>query len=125
MLIGEVSRRSGVSTRMLRHYDTVGLGRPTGRTPGGYREYSAEDIRRLLHVESLRTLGLSLRALYTDSLCIDSLWLSFLLGASDALHRPCQLLGPRREHPGRGQPEANSGCRSPTAHDHEAGSAPH
>lgn len=61
MLIGEVSRRSGVSTRMLRHYDAVGLVQPTGRTSGGYREYSAADIRRLLHVESLRTLGLSLQ----------------------------------------------------------------
>lgn len=60
MLIGEVSRRSGVSTRMLRHYDTLGLVKPTGRTSGGYREYSADDIRRLFHVESLRTLGLSL-----------------------------------------------------------------
>ncbi|QNE19209.1 MerR family transcriptional regulator [Kribbella qitaiheensis] len=61
MLIGEVARRSGVSARMLRHYDTLGLVRPTGRTVGGYREYSAEDIRRIFHVESLRTLGLSLR----------------------------------------------------------------
>lgn len=60
MLIGEVSRRSGVSTRMLRHYDSLGLVQPTGRTSGGYREYSADDIRRLFHVESLRTLGLSL-----------------------------------------------------------------
>jgi DNA-binding transcriptional MerR regulator len=61
VLIGEVARRSGVSTRMLRHYDTLGLVRPTGRTVGGYREYSAEDIRRIFHVESLRSLGLSLR----------------------------------------------------------------
>ncbi|WP_020393266.1 HEAT repeat domain-containing protein [Kribbella catacumbae] len=61
MLIGEVARRSGVSTRMLRHYDSLGLVRPTGRTVGGYREYSAEDIRRIFHVESLRSLGLSLR----------------------------------------------------------------
>ncbi|TQF74636.1 MerR family transcriptional regulator [Rhodococcus spelaei] len=60
MLIGEVSRRTGVSTRMLRHYDSLGLVKPTGRTTGGYREYSADDIRRLFHVESLRTLGLSL-----------------------------------------------------------------
>ncbi|PTR27553.1 DNA-binding transcriptional MerR regulator [Rhodococcus sp. OK519] len=60
MLIGEVSRRSGVSARMLRHYDALGLVQPTGRTAGGYREYSADDIRRLFHVESLRTLGLSL-----------------------------------------------------------------
>ncbi|QRP43720.1 HEAT repeat domain-containing protein [Amycolatopsis sp. FDAARGOS 1241] len=61
MLIGEVARRSGVSTRMLRHYDSLGLVRPTGRTVGGYREYSEEDIRRIFHVESLRSLGLSLR----------------------------------------------------------------
>jgi len=61
LLIGEVARRSGVSTRMLRHYDALGLVRPSGRTVGGYREYSAEDIRRIFHVESLRSLGLSLR----------------------------------------------------------------
>ncbi len=46
---------------MLRHYDSLGLVRPTGRTGGGYREYSSEDIRRIFHLESLRSLGLSLR----------------------------------------------------------------
>jgi DNA-binding transcriptional MerR regulator len=61
VLIGDVARRSGVSTRMLRHYDALGLVRPTGRTVGGYREYSAEDVRRIFHVESLRSLGLSLK----------------------------------------------------------------
>ncbi|GLY20431.1 MerR family transcriptional regulator [Micromonospora sp. NBRC 101691] len=61
MLIGEVARRSGVSARMLRHYDSLGLVRPTGRTVAGYREYSGEDIRRIFHIESLRSLGLSLR----------------------------------------------------------------
>ncbi|MFC7385270.1 MerR family transcriptional regulator [Sphaerisporangium rhizosphaerae] len=61
MLIGDVARRSGVSARMLRHYDALGLVRPTGRTRAGYREYSGEDIRRIFHIESLRSLGLSLR----------------------------------------------------------------
>lgn len=61
MLIGEVARRSGVSARMLRHYDSLGLVRPTGRTVGGYREYAAQDIRRIFYVEGLRSLGLSLR----------------------------------------------------------------
>ncbi|MET8092758.1 HEAT repeat domain-containing protein [Micromonospora sp. NPDC005220] len=61
MLIGEVARRSGVSARMLRHYDALGLIRPTGRTGAGYREYTSEDIRLIFHVESLRSLGLSLR----------------------------------------------------------------
>ncbi|KPC65277.1 HEAT repeat domain-containing protein [Streptomyces chattanoogensis] len=61
MLIGDVARRSGVSARMLRHYDSLGLVQPTGRTDAGYREYSSEDIRRIFHIESLRSLGLSLR----------------------------------------------------------------
>ncbi|MGW9262627.1 MerR family transcriptional regulator, partial [Gordonia terrae] len=61
MLIGEVARHTGLSSRMLRHYDSLGLVRPTGRTSGGYREYSEADLERLMHVESLRSLGLSLR----------------------------------------------------------------
>ncbi|WCN84308.1 MerR family transcriptional regulator [Micromonospora sp. LH3U1] len=61
MLIGDVARRSGVSARMLRHYDSLGLVRPSGRTGAGYREYTNEDIRLIFHVESLRSLGLSLR----------------------------------------------------------------
>ena len=46
---------------MLRHYESLGLVRPTGRTDSGYREYSSEDIRRIFDIESLRSLGLSLR----------------------------------------------------------------
>ncbi|MCX4784668.1 MULTISPECIES: MerR family transcriptional regulator [unclassified Streptomyces] len=61
MLIGEVARRSGVSARMLRHYESLGLVRPSGRTGSGYREYSGKDLRRIFHIESLRSLGLSLR----------------------------------------------------------------
>ncbi|MGW8761553.1 HEAT repeat domain-containing protein [Streptomyces sp. NPDC055815] len=61
MLIGDVAKHSGVSARMLRHYEALGLVRPTGRTGGGYREYADADIRRIFHIESLRSLGLSLR----------------------------------------------------------------
>ncbi|MEU4423595.1 HEAT repeat domain-containing protein [Actinoplanes sp. NPDC024001] len=61
MLIGEVARRSGVSARMLRHYESLGLVRPSGRTDAGYRAYDSDDIRRIFHIESLRSLGLSLR----------------------------------------------------------------
>ena len=46
---------------MLRHYESLELVRPSGRTGSGYREYSGEDIRRIFHIESLRSLGLSLR----------------------------------------------------------------
>ncbi|MFE6741091.1 MerR family transcriptional regulator [Streptomyces tubercidicus] len=81
MLIGEVARRSGVSARMLRHYESRGLVRPSGRTGSGYREYSAEDIRRIFHIESLRSLGLSLREIgralddpgFTPSALVDDL----------------------------------------------------
>ncbi len=81
VLIGEVARRSGVSARMLRHYESLGLVRPTGRTVGGYREYSGEDIRRIFHIESLRSLGLSLREIgralddpgFTPSALVDDL----------------------------------------------------
>ncbi|MER6501990.1 MerR family transcriptional regulator [Streptomyces sp. NPDC001455] len=81
MLIGEVARRSGVSARMLRHYESLGLVRPSGRSGSGYREYSGEDIRRIFHIESLRSLGLSLREIgralddpgFTPSALVDDL----------------------------------------------------
>lgn len=60
MRIGEVARRSGVSVRMLRHYDSLGLVSPSDRTSAGYREYTEKDLRRILHIEALRSLGLSL-----------------------------------------------------------------
>ncbi|MGW3849801.1 MerR family transcriptional regulator [Streptomyces fagopyri] len=81
MLIGEVARRSGVSARMLRHYESLGLVRPSGRTGSGYREYAGEDIQRIFHIESLRSLGLSLREIgraldepgFTPSTLVDDL----------------------------------------------------
>ncbi|MEU8667900.1 MerR family transcriptional regulator [Streptomyces anulatus] len=81
MLIGEVARRSGVSARMLRHYESLGLVRPSGRTRSGYREYSGADIQRIFHVESLRATGLSLREIgralddpgFTPSALVDDL----------------------------------------------------
>lgn len=81
MLIGEVARRSGVSARMLRHYEALGLVRPSGRSGSGYREYAAQDIRRIFHIESLRSLGLSLREVgralgdpsFTPSALVDDL----------------------------------------------------
>ncbi|MEU8591984.1 MerR family transcriptional regulator [Streptomyces sp. NPDC048664] len=96
MLIGDVSRRSGVSTRMLRHYDALGLVRPTGRTVGGYREYSDEDVRRIFHVESLRSLGLSLkqigRALEDPAFTPSALVSDLIRRTEDRLAREQELL---------------------------------
>ena len=59
MLIGEVSKLSGVSARMLRHYEKLGLVTPE-QSAAGYREYTHADVRRIFHIEGLRSLGLSL-----------------------------------------------------------------
>ncbi|WP_454696813.1 HEAT repeat domain-containing protein [Achromobacter aegrifaciens] len=60
MRISELARRAGISARMLRHYDALGLVKPSGRTMAGYREYAEADVWRLFQVESMRTLGLGL-----------------------------------------------------------------
>lgn len=60
MLIGEVAQLSGVSARMLRHYESRGLLDTTTRRSSGYREYSDDDLRRIFHIEALRTLGMTL-----------------------------------------------------------------
>lgn len=62
MLIGDLAARSGVSARMLRHYDRIGLLTPSRLGEGGYRHYSADDVRRLFCIEALRSLGLRLEA---------------------------------------------------------------
>ncbi|MEV0296413.1 HEAT repeat domain-containing protein [Nocardia sp. NPDC050710] len=96
MLIGEVARRSGVSARMLRHYDSLGLVRPTGRTVGGYREYSPEDIRRIFQVEGLRSLGLSLsqigRALEDVAFTPSALVTNLIRKTEERLNRELELL---------------------------------
>ncbi|OZC47004.1 MerR family transcriptional regulator [Rhodococcus sp. WWJCD1] len=96
MLIGEVARRSGVSARMLRHYDRLGLVQPTSRSSTGYREYSPEDVRRLFHVESLRSLGLSLhdvgRALDDPSFAASGLVDQLAARAEERIARDTELL---------------------------------
>jgi len=58
--VGEVARRTGLTVRTLHHYDQLGLLVPSGRSDGDYRLYDAGDLRRLLAVQHLKSLGLSL-----------------------------------------------------------------
>ena len=101
MQIGEVSRRSGVSVRMLRHYDRIGLVRPSARTGAGYREYAQADLRRLFQVEALRTLSLPLAqvaAALDDPEFDAAAALSRLIGETEArISAERQLLGRLRE----------------------------
>ncbi|MFC8596755.1 MerR family transcriptional regulator [Isoptericola sp. NPDC057191] len=60
MHIGAVAERTGLSLRTLRHYDDVGLLRPSGRTDGGFRLYTERDVERLLVVRRMKPLGFTL-----------------------------------------------------------------
>ena len=60
MQIGEIAQRTGLSLRTLRHYDEVGLLRPSGRSDGGYRLYTHEDLERLLVIRRMKPLGFTL-----------------------------------------------------------------
>lgn len=59
MNIGEASRRSGVSQRMIRHYEKIGLIPPPLRRDSGYRDYDARDVHRLHFIANARDLGFS------------------------------------------------------------------
>ena len=58
--IQEFARRGGVTVRALRHYDSLGLLKPSARTKSGYRLYHDSDLERLEQIIALRAFGLSL-----------------------------------------------------------------
>ncbi len=58
--IGELARRTNLTVRTLHHYDALGLLRPSARTGGGHRVYTARDVVRLQQIVSLRQIGFSL-----------------------------------------------------------------
>lgn len=60
MNIGEASHASGVSAKMIRYYEEIGLIAPAGRTASNYRVYDADSVNRLRFVRRSRSLGFSL-----------------------------------------------------------------
>lgn len=60
MQIGELADRTGLSIRTLRHYDEIGLLRPSARSEGGFRLYTPDDESRLLLIRRMKPLGYSL-----------------------------------------------------------------
>jgi len=59
--IGEAARRSGVSAKMIRHYEDIGLTRRAARTASGYRMYGTNDVHTFRFIHKARALGFSIK----------------------------------------------------------------
>ncbi|ATC24390.1 MULTISPECIES: Cu(I)-responsive transcriptional regulator [Caulobacter] len=60
MNIGQAARASGVTAKMIRYYDEIGLVRPVSRTDANYREYDAREVNELRFIKRARSLGFSM-----------------------------------------------------------------
>lgn len=60
MNIGEVAKATGISAKMIRHYESVGLFPEAARTDAGYRQYTEKDVSTLRFVRQSRDLGFSI-----------------------------------------------------------------
>jgi MerR family transcriptional regulator, copper efflux regulator len=58
--IGDAAKQSGVTPKMIRHYETIGLIPKAQRTEGDYRLYSQDDLHRLRFIRRARSLGFSI-----------------------------------------------------------------
>lgn len=65
MNIGEAARQTGISVKMLRYYEEIGLVRPALRTYSGYRVYQDKDLATLRFVRRARDLGFQIREIAT------------------------------------------------------------
>ncbi|GAB3616458.1 MerR family transcriptional regulator [Okibacterium endophyticum] len=73
MHIGELAEKTGLSLRTIRHYDEVGILKASGRTDGGFRLYTADDLSRLLLIRRMKPLGFTLEEMTELLAIIDAL----------------------------------------------------
>ena len=60
LLIGDVTRRTGIATPTIRYYESIGLLKPAARSPAGYRRYTQSTVDELLFIRKAQALGFSL-----------------------------------------------------------------
>ncbi len=60
--ISDVAKDTGVSAKMIRHYESLGLLKPAKRTYGGYRIYDEKDVHLLRFIRRARDLGFGIKA---------------------------------------------------------------
>jgi Cu(I)-responsive transcriptional regulator len=98
MNIGEVAKASGVSQRMIRHYEKIGLIPAAARRDSGYRDYSPSDAERLRFIANARDLGFgieeigTLLSLWSDTGRASAEVKALALARADALRRKAEAL---------------------------------
>lgn len=60
MNIGEAAQRSGISPKMLRHYESLGLLPEVARSESGYRQYGEKEVHTLRFIRRARDLGFAI-----------------------------------------------------------------
>ena len=65
MNIGQASKQAGVSQRMIRHYEAIGLIPKAARRDSGYREYNEKDVHTLRFIRRARDLGFPIEEIGT------------------------------------------------------------
>ncbi len=95
--IGQVAARTGLSLRSLRHWDEVGLLRPSGRSDGGFRLYTDADVAKILLIRRMKPLGFTLDEMAAALRDIEVLRRPGAAGRDDAAARLGTVLDDARE----------------------------
>ena len=98
MNIGHASKQSGVSQRMIRHYEGIGLIAKAARRDSGYRDYDDKDVHTLRFIGRARDLGFPIEeigrllSLWSDTERASAEVKALALARAEELHRKAEAL---------------------------------